>query len=171
MTAMLRSNDNKVSNDCTLMSHCENTDNTDITNINHQDSLLGQPQEKPAHMLEMMAADQRPHSFTTMMLQEKQRTKTTEDFEPAIFSTQQVYHIMLATASSSSMTRTFMQLGDTTPVALHNKALVKTLRAPYLVRLVPTGQWGPYPMPGHGYVPLMGQPTPYSTLQKVEGLR
>ena len=39
MTVMLRNNDNKVSYDCTLMSHYENTDTTDITTINHQDSL------------------------------------------------------------------------------------------------------------------------------------
>ena len=39
MSVVLRNNDNKVSFDCTLMLHSDNTENTDITNINHQESL------------------------------------------------------------------------------------------------------------------------------------
>jgi hypothetical protein len=75
-----------------------------------------------------------------MMLQEKQQTKTTENFEQQISTTQQVLLIMQRTAINSSMTQAFMQLGDTTPVGPHNKALVKTLRIPYHFRVVPTGR-------------------------------
>ena len=91
-------------------------------------------------MLEMMAAVQRPHTFTILMLQEKHQSKTTEDFELQIFSTQKVYHIVQRADTSSSMTRTYMQLGSKTPVGLHKQASAKTLRAPYPTRMVPTGQ-------------------------------
>ena len=66
---------------------------------------------------------------------------TTEDFELQISSTLQVLHIMRRSTTSSNMTQTSMQLGDTTPVDLHKQALVKTLRTPYPFRMVPTGQW------------------------------
>ena len=39
MSVVLRNNDNKVRFDCILMLHSDNTENTDVTNINHQESL------------------------------------------------------------------------------------------------------------------------------------
>jgi hypothetical protein len=78
MNTKHRSSDTKVSKRCTRMLPFGNIN---IMIFTHQDNTLELPHERQHHVLGMTAIDQRPQTFTIMMLQDCTHTKPKKDFE------------------------------------------------------------------------------------------
>jgi len=102
-----RNNSNKVSDLCTRMLPYGNLE---IDPLGHHDSLLERLREKPNHMLEMTAT-LRSQTFTILMLQESEQTKTTAVLELRNFSTNKVnLHSTCKQPPDSTLTQILMQL-------------------------------------------------------------